>query len=200
MSMEGEIWKDIDGYKGLYQVSNLGRVRSLDRMVNHNYGGVAIKRGKILTPHPNQSNHCQVTLKDGNRIEYPFVHRLVWAAFNGVIPDGMQINHLDENPLNDRLDNLSLVTPKENTNWGTCIERRAKTQSIRMKGKHLYGDNPNSKPVIQYSKDGNLIKEFDSLKSAADYYGITYQTLWQHLIGRTKTCHNSIWKFKRDVV
>ncbi len=192
-----EIWKDIVGYEGWYQVSSEGRVRSLDREVKHNYGGIAIKKGKILTPRPNLTNHCQVTLCVNNKRYYPFVHRLVWEAFNGPIPDGMQINHIDENPLNNRLDNLNLMTPKENTNWGTCIERRAKIHSESMKGKYTYADNPNAKAVVQYDKEGNIIKEFDCLKSAADYYNICYQTIWQHIIGKTKTCHNSIWKYKK---
>ena len=55
------------------------------------------------------------------------VHRLVYEAFIGPIPDGMQVNHIDEDKSNNRLDNLNLMTPKENCNYGTGIERRAET-------------------------------------------------------------------------
>lgn len=192
-----EIWKDIEGYEGLYQVSSEGRVRSLDMVVRHNYGGTALKKGRILKQHISHRTRCQVCLIINGVRKYPLVSRLVYAAFNGPIPDGMQVNHIDENPLNNRLDNLNLMTPKENTNWGTCIERRTKTLSKTMKGKHLYSENPNAKAVVQYDKDGNIVKEFDCLKSAAEYYGLCYQTIWQHIIGKTKTCHNSIWKYKK---
>ena len=193
-----EIWKDIPNYEGLYMVSNYGRIKSLDRIVKHNYGGKAIKKGKILKQHISQTKRCQVGLccRNGER-KYPIVSRLVYEAFNGPIPDGMQVNHIDENPLNNRLDNLNLMTPKENTNWGTGIERRAKKISVKMKGKNTYANNPNAKPVVQYDKEGNLIKEFDCIKTAAEYYGIVYSTIWCNIVGKTKYCQNSIWKYKK---
>lgn len=193
-----EIWKDVLGYEGLYQASNLGRVKSLDRVVKHNYGGTAIKKGKVLKQKISHKTRCQVGLcgHNGERW-YPLVSRLVWETFNGKIPEGMQVNHIDENPLNNRLDNLNLMTPKENTNYGTGIERRSKSLSKTLKGRYKYSENPNAKAVIQYDKNGNIIKEFDCLKSAAEYYNICYQTIWQNIIGKTKTCHNSIWKLKK---
>ncbi len=198
--MENEIWKDVVGYEGLYMVSNMGRIKSLDRVVKHNYGGTAIKKGKILSPTLNGSGYVKYHLKDGDKHRTACCHILVWEAFKGPIPKGMQVNHINENKLDNRLENLNLMTPKENTNWGTGIARRSKTKSITMKGKCLLGDNSNAKPVVQYDKDGKIIKEFDSLKSASQFYGISYQTIWQHLKGKTKTCHNSIWKIKKDVV
>lgn len=197
MDMENEIWRDIIGYEGLYMVSNMGRVKSLDRTVKCRNGGTAVKKGKVLKQHISHKTRCQVGLCVGKTRKYPIVSRLVWEAFNGKIPEGMQVNHIDENPLNNRLDNLNLMTPKENTNWGTGIDRRAKTLSKTLKGKFVYDKNPNSKPVVQYDKNGNLIKEFTCLKAAAEYYGICYQSIWLHLSGKTKTCQNSIWKFKK---
>lgn len=60
--MEKEIWKDIPGYEGLYQPSNYGRIRSLDREVRHNYGGIAVKKGKILTPSLQRNGYLTYTL------------------------------------------------------------------------------------------------------------------------------------------
>lgn len=182
--MEEEIWRDVPGYEGLYQASNLGRVRSLDRLVQHNYGGTAVKKGKILTP---RRGRAQVTfIKDGTR-SYPLVSRLVYSAFNGPIPKGMQVNHISEDFTDDRLENLNLMTPKENTNWGTGIKRRAKTTSLKMKGHHLYDKNSNSKFVMEYNKDDIPIRVWFSIKAAAEYHNKHYSSIMLNLAGKTKS-------------
>lgn len=179
-----EIWRDIPGYEGLYQASNQGRIRSLDREVKHNYGGVAVKKGKILKP---RHRRAQVTLiKDGIR-SYPLVSRLVYSAFYGPIPKGMQVNHINEDFTDDQLENLNLMTPKENTNWGTGIKRRAKTTSLKKKGRHLYDKNPNSKAVMEYNKDGIPVRVWFSIKAAAEYHNKNYSSIMLNLAGKTKS-------------
>jgi len=141
-----EIWQDIEGYEG-YQVSNEGQVRSLDRIdsLGHHI------KGKILKPFTNKKGYQRVRLwKDGNVKNFQ-VHRLVYEAFCGEIPDGMQVNHINEDKSDNRLCNLNLMTPKENTNWGTCIERSHKAQS---------------KPVAGYDEQGNLVVTFPSIMEA----------------------------------
>lgn len=120
-----EIWRDIPEYEGLYQVSNLGRVKSVDRTVigKHRWGGLRERtfKGKILK----QTFHFywMVDLcKNGVKKHY-LVHRIEWEAFKGTIPNDMQVNHIDENKYNNNLDNLNLMTPSENINWGTRNER-----------------------------------------------------------------------------
>lgn len=192
--MEEEIWRDIPDYEGLYQASNMGRIRSLDRVVTHNYGGIAVKKGRILKPRPGRG---QVTLiKNGIRT-YPLVSRLVYSAFYGPIPEGLQVNHINEDFTDDRLENLNLMTPKENTNWGTGITRRAKTTSAALKGKQLYEENPNAKPILEYTLSGEFVKEWDCLKKAADHYGAHYSSLWLCATGKTKFSRKtkSIWRF-----
>lgn len=189
-----EIWKDIPGYEGLYQASNLGRVRSLDREVFGKYDNIAVKKGKILTP---RHRRAQVTLmKDGIR-SYPLVSRLVYSAFYGPIPDGMQVNHIDENPEKNNLENLNLMTPKENTNYGTGIERRAKTCSKALKGKMTYETNPNAKPVYQYSVDGKFLNEYPCLKTAAESVNRDWTAIWQNIKHKTKTCAGYVWSYEK---
>lgn len=113
-----ELWRNVKGYEGLYQVSNYGRVRSMW------YGKV-----RILKQDKNNKGYRIIKLcKNGKRKKF-YVHRLVYEAFNGEIPEGYEINHIDENSLNNRLDNLNLLTHKANINWGTATQRRAEKLS-----------------------------------------------------------------------
>lgn len=105
-----EIWKDIEGYEGLYQVSNLGRVRSLDRKV-WNY----TKKGRILKPHSNGHSYQNVSLHKENKTEkHLYIHILVAKAFLPNPDNKTEVNHKDFNKLNNRVDNLEWVTRDEN--------------------------------------------------------------------------------------
>lgn len=112
--MQSEIWKDIPGYSGLYQVSNLGRIMSF----KNQYGrGPRLMNGEIT-----KSGYIQVCL---NKKRYK-VHRLVAMAFVPN-PDGLpQINHKNEIKTDNRVKNLEWCTGKYNVNYGTAIERRSK--------------------------------------------------------------------------
>ena len=197
--MEEEVWRPVLGYEGLYEVSSFGRVRSLDRYVRHNYGGKCFKKGRLLKNHLNQTRHCQVKICKEGHIWFAFVHRLVYESFVGPIPYGMQVNHIDENPENNVLWNLNLMTPKQNTNWGTCIERRARKIAEARKGTELYETNPNAKPIVQYDLDGNYIAEYSCAKYAIEKFNLSQSSLSSNLNGRTKSCGGYKWKFKRDV-
>lgn len=122
-----EIWKDIEGYEGLYQVSNLGRVRSLDRVVQqlNRWGKYQSRfyRGCVLNPGVTHDNYQSVSLtRQGKSASYS-VHRLVAQAFIPN-PDSLpQVNHKDENPSNNCVDNLEWCTAKYNSNYGTRIDK-----------------------------------------------------------------------------
>lgn len=191
-----EIWKDIPNYEGLYQASNMGKIRSLDRVVNGKYGNKPIKKGKILKQfHVGNGHRAQVCLiKNGIR-HYPIVSRLILETFVGVIPEGMQVNHIDENPANNALSNLNLMSPKDNTNWGTGIERSANTRKKLMKGRFQYCDNPNAKPILQYSLDGEFIKRWDCARYAIEELGLCQASLSTHLHGNTKSCGGFFFRF-----
>lgn len=165
-----EEWRDIQGYEGLYQVSNEGRVRSLDRIIEKmNMGKIRkhLFKGRLLKPHivvKYGKKRLQVGLsKEGNK-KFPIVGRLVYEAFVGTIPNGMQLNHIDEDPSNNKVENLNLMTPKENSNWGTRSQRLGET--FKKNGKR-------SKPLDQIdSKTGEVLNSFPSAKEAARQLGV----------------------------
>lgn len=109
-----EIWKDVKGFEGLYQVSNLGRVRSLDRRKNNHFF-----RGRILRQPKDKDGYCLVTLNDGKRSKMGRVHRLVALAFIPNPENLPEVNHIDENKENNRIDNLEWCTTKYNLTYGS---------------------------------------------------------------------------------
>jgi len=117
-----EIWKPIKNYEG-YDASNYGRIRSLDRWVKYSDGRLRLYKGRILKPVKRKDGYLQVGLyKDGKQKRHS-VHRLVWMAFNGDIPEGYEVNHINEITTDNRLGNLNLLTHGDNVNFGTRNKR-----------------------------------------------------------------------------
>lgn len=197
--MEEEIWKDIYyynepkkewvDYRGLYQVSNFGRVRSLDRIVNHNHNHNHIKyltlKGKCLKTLKGGKGYLHVRLyKDGIPKRYK-ISRLVYFTYNPDADTKLQVNHIDEDKLNNRLDNLNLMTAKENCNYGTRNIRSALALS---------------KTVLQFDKNGNFIKDWSSIKEAARITNMSASNIVRCCKERTKFCGGFIWKYKEKEV
>lgn len=220
MENDQEIWKDIPGYCGYYQVSNLGRARSVDRVVyrkfNHNVYGKMFYKGQLLKIGKFKTGYSRINLKKDGKSKSAVFSRIVWEAFNGPIPDGMEINHLDENKERNCLSNLSLMTPKENSNWGTRNKRISEKLTGLKKGpmadshkKKISEGNKNSekakkarkqnaiklyKKVAQYDLSGNFIKEYDSELIASDKTGICYAAINMCACGHRQTAGGFIWK------
>lgn len=171
-----EIWKDIKGFEGLYQVSNLGRVKSLERI---DALGHRLKE-KILKPKLTRGYYEVGLFKNSIRKMY-LVHRLVWEAFNGQIPEGLQVNHINEVKTDNRLSNLNLMTAKENANWGSRNERISKNCS---------------KPVLQFTLDNILVKEFLSTIQIERELGFSCGNIVNCCKGKLKQAYGYIWKYK----
>lgn len=177
-----EVWKPVIGFEGFYEASNLGRVRSLDREVDSKAGSVRIIKGKVLKPVMHRNGYLQIHLCKEGKHKWFSVHRLVYAAFCGTIPSGMQVNHIDECKTNNRLENLNLMTHKENNNFGTRTERAAKAQS---------------KPVVAFDEAGNVVLEFSSTMEAGRN-GFHQGALSLCCRGKLKHHRGYRWKYKEN--
>ena len=102
------------GFEGLYEVSNLGNVRSLDRTVPSRFGSMQRKRGRPMRPYTTRHGYPAVNLKDRGRARNVCVHRLVAESFIGPCPDGYEVAHNDGTRTNPRADNLRYDTRKGN--------------------------------------------------------------------------------------
>ena len=125
--MEKEEWKPINDFEGFYEVSNFGRVRSLDRFVlcPNQYGKDAMyrRKGKVLKFALHRDNYWLVTLHKNSTKKTFLVHRLVASAFIPNPDNLIEINHIDENKLNNHVSNLEWTTRMQNVHHGTGIER-----------------------------------------------------------------------------
>lgn len=112
-SSDKEIWKDIPGYEGRYQASNLGRIRSVDHIVPCAHGATRLMRGRVLKPACSKANpHLYVVL--GHKAKGSPVHQLVARTFLGPQPEGLDVRHLDGDAQNNRIDNLAYGTRTDN--------------------------------------------------------------------------------------
>ena len=179
--MSKEIWKDIKGFEEIYQVSNLGRIKSLERFRKGKNGSLVTVKERILKPWINSTGYYLIELHKQSIKKKYYVHRLVWSAFNGQIPKNMQVNHINEIKTDNRLSNLNLMTAKENMNWGTRNERSAKKLS---------------KSVLQFTLDDILVKEYPSLTQLYRETGFNSSNISRCCNGKRKTAYNYIWKYK----
>lgn len=173
-----EIWRDIKNYEGLYQISNLGRVKSL----NYNQTG----REQVLKPAKNNYGYLVVNLYKNGKQKMFLVHRLVTTAFLPNLFDFEQVNHKDENkennfvgtPENDFNDgNLEWCDRKYNINYGTRTEKT-------------------SKKVLQLTLNGKLVKEWPST-SEAGRCGYIQAAVCFCCNGERKTHKGFRWEYKK---
>lgn len=176
-----EIWKDYT-YEGktYYKVSNYGRCKSITRTRLLFNGVPCVQVGKIIKASKDNKGYYSYHLSyDGKRVVQR-VHRLVALCFIPN-PDNLPfINHKDENPSNNRVDNLEWCSHEYNINYGTRTERARKSAS---------------KSIEQFDLDGNYIKTWESLAEASKTLNISRGTLCSCLKGSIKSCGGYQWKY-----
>ena len=163
-----EIWLPIEGYENLYEVSNLGRVRRLESVVNGKAGSKRKVPEKILKPGTHRNGYLFVTLSKNGIRRHFLLHRLVATAFIPNPNNLPQVNHLSEDKLNNTVENLEWCTAKENNNYGT----RTKRASEKLQ-----------KPVLCVE----LNQIFPSLTDAARQLRLSVGNLGSVLTGYSKT-------------
>lgn len=191
---ETEIWKDIPEYEGLYQVSNWGRVKSL----NYKHSG---KEG-ILKPDKKKNGYLYVNFLKNGEVKNFYIHKLVCLTFLENPLNLPQVNHKDENKENNFVDNLEWVSPKENINYGTANERRSKSH----KGKKLLEETKRKlseankgkgvKPILQFTLEGIFIREWDSVTTASKELNISKGNITLCCQGKRNKCSGYIWRYK----
>ena len=170
-----EVFVDIQGYEG-YQVSNLGRVRSLDRFITRKNSNDKVIKGKILTPTLHKKGYYYVRLGSKGHQKHFYIHRLVATAFISNPDNKPQVNHINGNKADNNVCNLEWVTALENMahafneGLGACGERQWQAK--------LYPDKV--KEIRNLLSEDNL-----SLKEICNIYGVNYRTIYNIKIGRT---------------
>ena len=156
-----EIWKDIKGYEGIYQISNLGRVKSLERKVNHSKHGKQLINEKILSHGTDNIGRKGVVLcKRGNKKNFR-VHQLVAMAFLNHKPNGhiLVVDHIDNNPSNNNLSNLQIISCRENNNK----DKKKKSSKYRNVYKRKNGKY---RVLIYHDKKNNCYGTFKTEEEA----------------------------------
>ena len=168
-----EEWRDIEGYEGLYQVSDQGRVKSFKW-----------NKERFLKPSMDKDGYLLVNLCAGGKPKTLKVHRLVCEAFHENPDNKPQVNHVNEDKTDNRACNLEWCTRIENMNFGTRNSRAGKAIA-----------KANSKQTGQYTLDMELIKVWPSAREAERKTGFDQSTISKVARGKYKQAYGYIWKY-----
>ena len=177
-----EIWKDVTGFEGFYQVSTLGRVRSLDRKVMGKDGFPRLHKGKIMSPGTTHGYKFVFLAKNGSNKQW-YVHRLVASEFIPNPKNYPQINHKDEDRGNNQVNNLEWCTSKYNNNYGGHIQRGAEKLSV---------------PVVCLDMFNMKLYEFPSSRAASDELGLDTGHVAKVLLNKSTNHKQYIFVRERD--
>lgn len=211
--MTNEEWRPVVGYEGSYEVSNTGKVKSL----NYNHTG---KEG-VLKANRHKNGYLFAALSKCGKIKIKSIHRLVWEAFKYIIPEGMEIDHINTVRDDNRLDNLRCVTRKENHANPLSKKRHAEAanklfgdtrhkekmveamrrlaQDPEWQKNHAEAMKKRAKPVDQFTLDGKYVKTWESATDAAREIGGSQANISACCRDKIKTVYGSIWRFATQV-
>lgn len=169
-----ELWKDIKDYEGIYQVSNLGRVKR-------------VATGRVLKGCKDKYGYLRVDLCKNGKHKNHKIHRLVAQAFIPNTENKLEVNHIDENKTNNTVSNLEWMTAKENSNHGTRNERMAKAIS-----------KSNSIPIISTNIKTGEYREFYGSRECARQLGLNQSHITAVLKGRLKQTKGFTFQYKEE--
>jgi len=185
-----ENWKDIKGYEGLYQISDKGNIKSIDRSVVRENHFIKLK-GQLKQCSINNRGYYSTTLCKNSHYQHFVIHKLVAIAFIPNPDNKEYINHKDGNKLNNSVDNLEWVTMSENNQHAYDIGLKIGAAT------GLFGAlNPSSKPIYMLSKSGDIIKEFPGIHEAARELNLSATNICAAINGRSGSCGGYKWIHK----
>lgn len=186
-----EIWKDVIGYEDAYQVSNLGCVRSVDRIILNTSGRYILVHGKVLKLRHNNNGYLYVILSKCQSKKFVFVHRLIASAFLPNTDNKPEIDHINAIRDDNRVSNLRWVTKIENrNNPHTIISNRESNRLARRKSLDSV-----KKKILQLDLDGNILKVFESLHNIEKTTGYSRANICRCCNGKKKICYGFKWEF-----
>lgn len=165
-----EIWKQIKGYEGIYDISNYGRIYSYPR--NTSKGGYTFGKSS-------ENRYLQFTFYKNGIGSTKKIHKIVYETFVGPIPKGFDVHHKNHNKKDNRVENLCLIEESEH------------------KSMHLAERNlKKSKPIQQFNKDGELLFEYSSISEASRILGINRSNISACCLGKRNIAGGFVWKYK----
>lgn len=206
-NINSEVWRDVVGYSGLYMVSNIGRIKSLDKIVERggytrknnrtgerifSEGDKKVVHGRVMITYLDRVGYVYVSLSINKKSKKHKVHRLVAMAFVNNVENKKYVNHKN----GDKTDNIF-----SNLEWVSSGENQKHAYKTGLKKSLLGALNSKSKKVIQYDLFGNTIKKWDGLRQIERDTGFLREAISRHCRGSKMYSHayGFLWKFEEDV-
>ncbi len=183
-----EVWRAVPGYEGVYEVSDRGRARSLDRVIRRSDGRTQRTSGRVLKPVTNKIGYPAVILYKNGEGKRVTIHRLVAAAFLPPDSHRNQINHIDADRGNNRLENLERCTSRENVCHAMMLGRHDMEKCVAGAAK------ANSKPVEAAHVTSGDRRRFKSTMDA-ERNGFSASCVQQCCKGKIRTHRNYVWRY-----
>lgn len=176
-----ELWCDIKDFEGLYEVSNYGRVRSYDKVVNAANNSTRIIKGKIMSLTNSEGGYLKVGLTKNKKVYNKCIHRLVGLHFIENPNNYLELNHIDKNKTNNYYYNLEWCTRKQNNDHSQITQKLNSSKKVK---------------VGQYNKNNELLKIWEGMREAACELGYKNHTgISKCCRGLSKTYKSYIWKY-----
>ncbi len=198
--MTNEEWRDIPQFEGYYQASSQGRIRSIERMVQKS-GHLQKLQGVIIKPQRGTNGYLAVSLSKNGTVRQERVHRIIARTFIPN-PDKLpEVNHINEDKTDNRVNNLEWVTIRVNRLYGTRLERTVKHRNQSGTKNGMYGRkgalNPRAKAIQQFTLNDSFVQEFSCIKEAAKTTGSNAALISRAAKGLLRQTNGFKWKYKQ---
>lgn len=198
-----EEWRDVVGLEGMYQVSNYGNVRSVDRFVNNKSNTKTKIKGVVMKLQENHKGYMAIVLHKNNVPISKLVHRLVAEAFLENTNNLPQVNHIDTDKKNNRVDNLEWVSNYDNMQHAVkngCYKHAFTEKTKLAVQKNLnYARKARIRSVRQYDNEGNLVNEFESIADAERKTGVNNSKITMCCKHRRNHAGGYVWKYVEEM-